>query len=70
MKARSDFDLDGQTITAITDLEQRQVILLDSRTKTVQVVTPESANAERAASTVRNIDVSFRAPASHGWSTV
>lgn len=60
MKARSDFDLDGQTITAITDLEQRQVILLDSRTKTVQVVTPESANAGAGGVTVRNIDVSFR----------
>jgi hypothetical protein len=60
MKARSDFDLEGQTIIAITDLEQKQVILLDSRTKTAQVVTPDSANAGKGGVTVPNIDVSFR----------
>ena len=61
MKARSDIEVDGTTVIAITDLEQKQVILLKSETKTAQVVTPESTTAGAAGATLPNIDVSFRA---------
>ena len=60
MKARSDIEVGGQTVIAITDLERKQVILLGSQTTTARVVTPESAKAGAGSVTLPNIDLSFR----------
>ena len=60
MKARSDIEVGGQTVIAITDLEQKQVSLLGTQTTTVRVLTPESVNAGAGGVTLPHIDVSFQ----------
>ena len=45
MKSRNEIVMMGQTVTAIADLAQKQVVLLQSDKKTAQVITPESVSA-------------------------
>lgn len=61
MKSRTDIDMMGQKLTAIADLDQKRVILLQSQTKVAQVITPQSAASGGPALTVPDIDVSLKA---------
>jgi hypothetical protein len=54
-KARSDVEAMGQTVTAITDLAQNQVIVLDHRTKTAKMMSSTDTG-----SVSPRIDVSFK----------
>ena len=42
MKARSDIEAGGMTVTAISDLDAKQVILLMPNTKTALLITPQT----------------------------
>jgi hypothetical protein len=44
-KARADIDLNGQTMSSITDVAGKQIILLRADQKTAQVMTPANAGA-------------------------
>lgn len=57
-KSRADIEVGGQTIIAITDLAAKQVILLNSATKTATVSTPETVMP--AGMPMPKIDVSFK----------
>jgi hypothetical protein len=56
-KSRADIEVGGQTITAIADLAAKQVILLNSASKTATVTTAEALGA---GAPVPKIDVSFK----------
>lgn len=56
-KARADIEVMGQTITSITDLDAKQVVLLNSADKTAQVMSA----AAGAAIPMPKIDASFKA---------
>lgn len=60
MKARTDIEAMGQTTTAITDLAQKQVIILQPGTKVAQVFTPASVAAGGKALPMPNMDISFK----------
>ncbi len=61
LKARTDIEAMGQTTVAITDLSQKQVIILQPGTKVAQVFTPGSVAAGGKALPMPNMDVSFKA---------
>jgi hypothetical protein len=61
MKARTEVEAMGQTTVAITDLTQKQVILLQPGTKVAQVFSPGSVAAGGKAVAVPDMDVSFKA---------
>jgi hypothetical protein len=61
MKARMDVEVMGQTMIAITDLAEKRVILLQSQTKTGQVITTQSAAAGTSALPKVDADVAFKA---------
>ncbi|HEY0875366.1 MAG TPA: hypothetical protein VGD94_17960 [Vicinamibacterales bacterium] len=44
-KARSDIEMNGQTISSIADIKARQIVLLNSANKTAMVMTPNSGPA-------------------------
>ncbi len=58
-KARSDIETPAMNLVSIADLAQKQVIILNSMTKTAQVITPESAAAGAAKLELPKLDVSF-----------
>lgn len=60
LKARTDIDVMGQTMIAITDLAAKQVILLQSQTKTGQIITPASAAKGTSSLPDVDADVSFK----------
>ena len=59
MKARTDTETFGQTVTAITDLETREVMMLRPGSNIAQVITPQSVSA-RAAWQTSKTDVSLK----------
>lgn len=59
-KSRSDVEMNGQTVTAIADLDARQMILLNSATKTATVTTPGSVAAGGAPVAVPKVDISLK----------
>lgn len=61
MKARTEIEAMGQTTIAITDLTQKQVIILQPGTKVAQVFTPASVAAGGKPLPMPNVDVSFKA---------
>jgi hypothetical protein len=61
MKARTDVEAMGQTMTSITDLAQKQVIILQPGTKVAQVFTPASVAASGKGLPTPKVDVSFKA---------
>ena len=60
-KSRADIEMNGQTVTSITDLASKQVILLNSANKTATITTPESVAAGGAPVPMPAIDVTFKA---------
>lgn len=56
-KSRADIEVNGQTISSITDLESRQIIILNSETKTATVTTPGSSPTDVP---MPKIDASFK----------
>lgn len=61
MKARIDVEAMGQTTTAITDLTQKQVVILQPGTKVAQVFTPGSPVGGGKPLPMPNVDVAFKA---------
>ena len=61
MKARIDVETMGQTTTAITDLTQKQVAILQPGTKVAQVFSPGSPLAGGKPLPAPNMDVTFKA---------
>lgn len=61
MKARTEIEVMGQTTVAITDLTQKQVIILQPGTKVAQVFTPASVAGGGKALPMPDMDVSFKA---------
>jgi hypothetical protein len=59
LKARTDIEVMGQTISTITDVAKKQVIILQSQTKTAQVVTPAAIAAGGTPVVLPKMDVSF-----------
>lgn len=60
MKSRADIEAAGQTVTAITDLAARQVMMLMPGTKTAQVITPESVAAGGAPLAMPVVDIALK----------
>lgn len=60
MKARTDVEVMGQTVIAITDLAEKRVVLLQSQTKTGQVITPQSAAPGTSALPKIDADAAFK----------
>lgn len=60
MKSRTDIDVMGQTISAITDVAARQVIVLQTATKTALIVTPASVAAGGPPITLPDMTVTFK----------
>ncbi|HVL65983.1 MAG TPA: hypothetical protein VM364_01845 [Vicinamibacterales bacterium] len=60
MKARSDVEVMGQTVTTITDLAQKQVVVLDAAAKTAQIITPGSVAAGGSGVALPDMDISFK----------
>jgi hypothetical protein len=58
-KSRADFEMNGQTVTSITDVGAKQVILLNAATKTATVTTPASVGAGGAALALPAVDVTL-----------
>lgn len=59
MKARTDVEMMGQTITSITDLAAKRVIVLQPGSKTAQVFTPDTAAAGGTLN-MPSMDVAFK----------
>jgi hypothetical protein len=59
-KSRADIDTNGQIVTSIVDLDARQVIVLNSTTKTATITTPASVAAGGAPVTMPQMEVSFK----------
>lgn len=60
-KARADIDAGGQTMTTITDLDAKQIILLDSAQKTAQILTADAPLDKAGAPfPMPNIDASIK----------
>ena len=59
MKARTDVETYGHTVTAITDVETQQVMMLRTGSNIARVITPESA-ADGAPWQTPHIDVSLK----------
>ncbi len=57
-KARADVEMNGQTMSSISDLARRQVVLLNSATKTATVMSPDSPGSNLP---MPNIDITFKA---------
>ena len=57
-RARADIEMGGHTVTAITDLSSRQVIVLNAAAKTATVIEP--AAAVPPGTVLPKIDVSFK----------
>ena len=60
MKSRTDIEVMGQTMIAITDLAEKRVVLLQSQTKTGQIITPQTAAAGSSALPKLDADISFK----------
>jgi hypothetical protein len=60
MKARTDIETGGQTVTAITDLETKQVMMLMPGSTVAKVITPESVAAGGAPLPTPEMDVSLK----------
>lgn len=60
MKSRSEIDVMGQSMIVITDLTTKQVTLLNTQTKTAQVISPQSVTAGGASLPSPAIDVTFQ----------
>ena len=62
-KARTEADIMGNSMVSITDLDAKQLIILDSANKTAQVMslTGEAAKPDPAAPQIPDIDVNFKA---------
>lgn len=60
-KSRADIEMNGQTVTSITDLAARQVITLNAATKTATITTPESVAAGGDPLVVPNLSMTFKA---------
>jgi len=60
MKSRADIEAGGVTVTAITDLTSKQVIMLMADSKTAQVMTPGSVAAGGTSVAVPQIDMSLK----------
>ena len=56
-KSRADIEMNGQTITSISDIATRQVVLLNSATKTATIMTPSSPGKDLP---MPNIDVTVK----------
>lgn len=61
MRSRTDIETAGQTVTAITDLAAKQVIMLMPGTKTAQVITPDSVADGAAPLPAPDVDMSLKA---------
>lgn len=61
MKSRTDVEAMGQTTTVIADLTAKQVTILQSQTKTGQIITPQSAAAGSSSLPKIDADISFKA---------
>jgi hypothetical protein len=59
-KSRSDMEVNGQTFTAIADVDARQVIILNAATKTATVTTPASVAAGGAPVAIPKMDISLK----------
>lgn len=60
MKSRTDIDVMGQTISAITDVAAGQVIVLQTATKTALIISPASIAAGGPPITVPDMTVTFK----------
>ena len=60
MKSRADIDAGGVTVTAITDLVAKQVVMLMPNTKTAQVITPETVAGGGAPVQMPNMEMSLK----------
>src|SRR5687768_10212274 len=60
MKARTDIETGGQTVTAITDLEAKQVMMLMPGSTVAKVITPQSVAAGGAALPTPEMDVTLK----------
>jgi hypothetical protein len=59
-KSRTDIEMNGQTTTSIADLDARQVIMLNSATKTATITTPASVASGGAPVPVPKVDISMK----------
>ena len=59
-KSRSDVEINGQTVSAIADLDARQMIVLNAGTKTATVTTPGSVAAGGAPIAMPKVDISLK----------
>jgi len=59
-KSRTDIEVNGQTIISIADLASKQVIILNSSTKTAMVSTPESVAAGGEPVPLPKLEVTFK----------
>ncbi|HJR59187.1 MAG TPA: hypothetical protein VJ813_07315 [Vicinamibacterales bacterium] len=59
-KSRAEIDTNGQVVTSIVDLAARQVIVLNSTTKTATVTTPASVAAGGAPVAMPKMDISLK----------
>lgn len=55
-KSRADVEINGQTISSISDIATRQIVLLNSATKTATIMTPNSGTSMP----MPNIDVTVK----------
>jgi hypothetical protein len=60
MKARTDIETAGQTVTALTDLQAKQVIMLMPGSTVAQLITPQSGAAGGAPLQTPEMDVSLK----------
>lgn len=60
LKARADIDMNGQTMSSITDLGAKQMILLRADQKTAQVLTADSMRGPNAPMTMPKIDATSK----------
>src|SRR5690606_30918325 len=56
-KARSDVDMNGQTISSIADLTKKQLVLLNTASKAARIVTAESP----AGAAMPDVDFTYKA---------
>ena len=60
LKARADIDMNGQTMSSITDLGAKQMILLRADQKTAQVLSADSMRGPNASMTMPKIDATSK----------
>ena len=60
LKARADIDMNGQTMSSITDLGAKQMILLRADQKTAQVLSADSMRGSNAPMTMPKIDATSK----------